>query len=150
MLLCGDESDEQIRRRKWKLVQVWWQGARALLVYINMYMLSRLTKSKVRLGCYIQTQFGGCFINEWGWAKPEWWELCTELWEAKTSFLLGAGGSTVLGRREYCPDCQSVGTHTKGGEALGKLWEAPWRVLHSWFTCTSGVLGGVEEYFARY
>ena len=45
------------------------------------------------------------------------------------------GGSTVRTVKVWGPTL-------RGGEALGKLWEAPWKAFKSYFKCTSGVLGG--------
>ena len=71
--------------------------------------------------------FGGVLLtNGFGLSQSD--GNCTYLWEANNSllyFVFSAGGSTVLGRREYCPDCQSVGTHTKGG---GKPWGSSGRL----------------------
>jgi hypothetical protein len=40
-------------------------------IYIYIHMLSRLTKSKVKLGCYVQTHFGGfCFSMGLGGYEP--------------------------------------------------------------------------------
>jgi hypothetical protein len=47
------------------------------------------------------------------------------------------------GEEEYCPDCQSVGTHTKGGGSPGECeWSIHEGLLNRISNAFPGVLGG--------